>query len=324
MIGAADAAVGLEELRAAAGVLEGVAVRTPLVEVPALSALAGVPVLLKCEQLQPVGAFKIRGAYNAVARVAAEGRATGVVTQSSGNHGQAIAFAARAFGLRAVVVMPASTPRIKIEGVRRHGGEVVFAGATRSPEQLLRAEAIAAEEGLVMVPPFDHPDVVAGQGTCGLEIIEQRPDVDTILVPVSGGGLLAGISVAARALRPGARVIGVEPAGAAKLGAALAAGGPTTLDRTSSLADGLLTRSVGTFTFPILRLMVREAIQVTEDEIRAAVRFLHHEAVVSAEPSGAVAVAALLAGRVAPARGPIVAVVSGGNVDPDLYADLVR
>ena len=324
MIGAVDAAVGLEELRAAAGVLEGVAVRTPLVEVPALSALAGVPVLLKCEQLQPVGAFKIRGAYNAVARVAAEGRAAGVVTQSSGNHGQAIAFAARAFGLRAVVVMPASTPRIKIEGVRRHGGEVVFAGATRSPEQLLRAEAIAAEEGLTMVPPFDHPDVVAGQGTCGLEIIEQRPDVDTILVPVSGGGLLAGISVAARALRPGARVIGVEPAGAAKLGAALAAGGPTTLDRTSSLADGLLTRSVGTFTFPILRLMVREAIQVTEDEIRAAVRFLHHEAVVSAEPSGAVAVAALLAGRVAPARGPIVAVVSGGNVDPDLYADLVR
>ena len=324
MIGAIDNAIGLEELRAAARVLEGVAVRTPLVEVPALSALAGVPVLLKCEQLQPVGAFKIRGAYNAVAQVAAEGRAAGVVTQSSGNHGQAIAFAARAFGLRAVVVMPSSTPRIKIEGVRRYGGEVVFAGASRSPEQLLRAEAIAAEEGLVMVPPFDHPDVVAGQGTCGLEIIEQRPDVDTMLVPVSGGGLLAGISVAARALRPGARVIGVEPAGAAKLGAALAAGAPTTLDRTSSLADGLLTRSVGTFTFPILRRMVREAIQVSEDEIRAAVRFLHHEAGVSAEPSGAVAVAALLAGRVAPARGPIVAVVSGGNVDPDLYADLVR
>lgn len=324
MIGAVDSAVDLEALRAAARVLEGVAVRTPLVEVPALSARAGVPVLLKCEQLQPVGAFKIRGAYTAVARVAAEGRAAGVVTQSSGNHGQAMAFAARIFGLRAVVVMPSSTPRIKIEGVRRHGGEVIFAGATRSPEQLLRAEAIAAEEGLVMVPPFDHPDVVAGQGTCGLEIIEQRPDVDTILVPVSGGGLLAGISVAARALRPGARVVGVEPAGAAKLGAALAAGAPTTLDRTSSLADGLLTRSVGTFTFPILRRMVREAIQVSEDEIRAAVRFLHHEAGVSAEPSGAVAVAALLAGRVAPARGPIVAVVSGGNVDPDLYADLVR
>ena len=324
MIETAGGAVGLEELRAAARVLEGVAVRTPLVEVPALSAAAGVPVLLKCEQLQPVGAFKIRGAYTAVARVAAEGRAAGVVTQSSGNHGQAIAFAARAFGLRAVVVMPSSTPRTKIEGVRRQGGEVVFAGATRGPEQLLRAEAIAAEEGLVMVPPFDHPDVVAGQGTCGLEIIEQRPDVDTILVPVGGGGLLAGISVAARALRPGARVIGVEPAGAAKLGAALAAGAPTTLDRTSSVADGLLTRSVGSFTFPILRLAVREAIQVTEDEIGAAVRFLHHEAGVSAEPSGAVAVAALLAGRVAPAGGPVVAVVSGGNVDPVLYADLVR
>lgn len=324
MTGAVDNAVGLEALRAAARVLEGVAVRTPLVEVPALSALAGVPVLLKCEQLQPVGAFKIRGAYNAVARVAAEGHAAGVVTQSSGNHGQAIAFSARAFGLRAVVVMPSSTPRIKIEGVRRYGGEVVFAGATRSPEQLLRAETIAAEEGLVMVPPFDHPDVVAGQGTCGLEIIEQRPDVDTMLVPVSGGGLLAGMSVAARALRPGARVVGVEPAGAAKLSAALAAGAPHTLERTDSIADGLLTRSIGTFTFPILRRMVREAIQVSEDEIRAAVRFLHHEAGVSAEPSGAVAVAALLAGRVVPAWGPIVAVVSGGNVDPDLYAELVR
>jgi threonine dehydratase len=292
--------------------------------VAALSALAGVPVLLKCEQLQAVGAFKIRGAYNAVARVAAEGRAAGVVTQSSGNHGQAMAFAARAFGLRAVVVMPSSTPRIKVDGVRHHGGEVVFAGATRSLEQLLRAEEIAAEEGLVMVPPFDHPDVVAGQGTCGLEIVEQRPDADTILVPVSGGGLLAGICLAVEALAPRVRVVGVEPAGAAKLSAALAAGAPQTLERTDSIADGLLTRSIGTLTFRILRRVVREALQVTEDEIKAAVRFLHHEAGVSAEPSGAVAVAALLAGRVASTGGPIVAVVSGGNVDPDLYADLVR
>src|SRR5262249_6160526 len=150
------------------------------------------PVLLKCEQLQPIGAFKIRGAYNAISRIAAEGRSKGVVTQSSGNHGQAVAFAAKAFGLRAVVGMPGSAPDIKKDGIRRHGGEVVIAGATRSAEQLTRAEAIASAEGLEMVPPFEHPDVVAGQGTCGLEIIGQRPDVETILVPVGGGGLIAG------------------------------------------------------------------------------------------------------------------------------------
>jgi threonine dehydratase len=221
-----------------------------------------------------------------------------------------------------VVVMPESTPRIKVEGVRRHGGEVVFAGATRSGEQLLRAQAIAADEGLVMIPPYDHPDVIAGQGTVGLEILEQRPDVHTILSPVSGGGLLAGISVAVAALRPSVRLIGVEPAGAAKLGAALAAGRPTSLEHTGSIADGLLTRSVGELTFAILRRVVREAIQVSEDEIGAAVRLLYRKAGITAEPSGAVGVAALLAGRVQPA-GPTVIVLSGGNVDPDIHADLV-
>jgi threonine dehydratase len=315
------AAVTLESLRAAARVLEGVAARTPLLELPDLAARAGAPVLLKCELLQPVGAFKIRGAYNAVARAAAAG-ARGMVTQSSGNHGQAVAFAARRFGLHAVVVMPASTPAVKVEGVRGHGGEVVFAGATRSGEQRLRAEAIAREQDLVMIPPYDHPDVIAGQGTCGLEILEQRPDVGTILVPVSGGGLIAGISVAVAALAPAVRVVGVEPAGAAKLTAALAAGAPRTLDHTESIADGLLAPSVGNLTFDILRQVVREAVTVEEGEIAAAVRYLHLHTGLRAEPSGAVAVAALLAGRARPA-GPTVAVLSGGNVDPDLYQRLV-
>ena len=316
------AAVTLEDVRAAARTLDGVAVRTPLVEVPALAARAGVPVALKCEQLQPVGAFKIRGAYNAIARARAAG-ARGVVTQSSGNHGQAVAFAARAFGLRAVVVMPGSTPRIKVEGVRRHGGEVVIAGAVRSLEQLERAEAIARDEGLAMIPPFDHPDVVAGQGTVGLELLEQRPDVTAVLSPVSGGGLLAGISVAVSSLKPSVRIVGVEPAGAAKLAAALAAGAPRTLERTESMADGLLTRSIGSYTFPILRRVVREAVQVTEDEIAAAVRFLHQEAGLRVEPSGAVTTAAVLAGRIR-LEGPTVAVVSGGNVDPDLFRRLAE
>jgi threonine dehydratase len=315
-------AVTLESLRAAARVLDGVALRTPLMDAPDLSARAGVPVGLKCELLQPIGAFKIRGAYHALTRLAARGRTRGVVTASSGNHGQAIAYAARAFGVRAVVVMPESTPRVKVEGVRRYGGEVVLAGATRSAEQGLRAEAIAREQDLELVPPFDHPDVIAGQGTIGLEILEQRPDVRTILVPVSGGGMLSGISVAVAALAPSVEVIGVEPEGAAKLTAALAAGAPQTLPYTDSMADGLLSRSIGTLTFELLRSVVRRAITVDEDEIAAAVRYLHHHTELRPEPSGAVAVAALLAGR-APTGGPIVAVVSGGNVDPDLYQRLV-
>jgi threonine dehydratase len=311
--------VGIDRIREAARLLSGVATRTPLVPF-------GPPErghYLKAESLQPIGAFKIRGAYNAIARVAAQGGARGVVTQSSGNHGQAVAFAARQFGLRAVVVMPASTPAVKVDGVRRHGGEVVLAGATRSAEQGIRAEAIARDEGLTMIPPFNHPDVIAGQGTCGLEILEQRPDVGTILVPVSGGGLIAGISVAVAALAPAVRVVGVEPAGAAKLTAALAAGAPQTLEHTDSMADGLLSRSIGDLTFDILRRVVRQAVTVTEDEIAAAVRWLHYHTALRAEPSGAVAVAALLAGRLRP-DGPTVAVVSGGNVDPDLYQRLVR
>lgn len=315
-------AVSLESLRAAARVLDGVAIRTPLLDLPDLGARLGVPVSLKCELLQPIGAFKIRGAYNAIARAVAGG-ARGVVTQSSGNHGHAVAFVARRFGLRAVVVMPESTPAVKLDGVRRHGGEVVLAGATRSAEQAARAEAIARDEGLAMIPPFNHPDVIAGQGTCGLEILEQRPDVGTILVPVSGGGLLAGISVAVAALAPDVRLVGVEPAGAAKLTAALAAGAPRTLEHTESMADGLLSRSVGDLTFEILRRVVREAVTVSEDDIAAAVRYLHHQTDLRPEPSGAVALAALLAGRLRP-DGPTVAVVSGGNVDPELYQRLVR
>jgi len=300
------AAVTIDSLRDAARVLDGVAMRTPLLEIPDLSARAGVPVGLKCELLQPVGAFKIRGAYNALARLVAGGGARGVVAASSGNHGQALAFAARHFGLRAVVVMPESTPQVKLDGVRRYGGEVVLAGATRSAEQGARAEAIAREEGLTMIPPFDHPDVIAGQGTIGLEILEQGPDVATILVPVSGGGLIAGISVAVAALAPAVEVLGVEPEGAAKLTAALAAGAPRTLAHTESMADGLLSRSVGTLTFDLMRGVVRRSVTVTEPEIAAAVRYLHHHTELRPEPS------------------PAVAVVSGGNVDPDLYQRLVR
>jgi len=292
--------------------------RTPLVEIP----LAGRTFRLKCEQLQPIGVFKLRGAYTAVARLG-DRRRTGIVTASSGNHGFAIAWSAKAFGVRAIVVMPETAARIKVEAVRRLGGEVVFAGRTRSPEQGARAEAIAAAEGLNLIPPFDHPDVIAGQATCGLEILEDAPDVDTILVPTGGGGLLAGISAAVSALKSSVRVIGVEPEGAAKLSAALAQGKPVTLDRTESLADGLLTPAIGDLTWQVIRPVVREAVRVTEVEIGLAVKHLYRQVQVVVEPSGAVTTAALLAGRVS-AEGSVVAIATGGNVDPGLFNQLVH
>lgn len=314
--------VTLEALRSAAKGLEGIAVRTPLLDIPALSARFGHRVALKAEHLQPIGTFKIRGAYTAVSRIPPERRTRGVITYSSGNHGQAVAFAARLLGTSAVVVMPEQAPAIKVEGVRRYGGEVVFAGHS-SAERYEQARKLAQKRGLAMVPPYESLDVIAGQGTCGLEILEEMPDVETILVPVGGGGLLAGIAAAVAALKPSIRVVGVEPTGAPKLSRALQAGHPTRLDHTESLADGLLPLSIGELPFAILSGVVRDAIPVSEAEIAAAVRFLYHELGLVAEPSGVVATAALLSGKVEP-DGPSVAVVSGGNVDPDLFHRLVQ
>jgi threonine dehydratase len=316
------AAVSLAALREAARGLEGVAVQTPLVDMPALAARLGLPVAAKCEHLQPVGAFKIRGAYTAVSRIPADRRARGVITYSSGNHGQAVAFAARLLGTHAVVVMPERAPTIKVEGVKRQGGEVVLAGNS-SAERHARALALAEERGLAMVPPYENLDVITGQGTCGLEILDARPEVETILVPVGGGGLIAGIAAAVAAIKPSVRVIGVEPVAAAKLARALEAGKPIQLDLAASLADGLLPLSIGELPFAVLSGVVRETVQVAEDEIVAAVRHLHQTLQLVVEPSGAVTTAALLSGRVQP-TGSTVVVISGGNVDPDLFQHLVN
>lgn len=318
----ARSALPIEALRSAAQALEGVVVRTPLLDIPALAALLGVPVAAKCEQLQPVGAFKLRGAYTAVSRIPEEERARGVITYSSGNHGQAVAFAARLLGTHAVVVMPARAPAIKVAGVERHGGEVIFAGNS-SAERYQRAQVLMRERGLAMVPPYESLDVIAGQATCGLEILDDLPAVETILVPVGGGGLIAGIASAVAAVKPSVRVIGVEPVGAPKLARALEAGRPVKLELSQSLADGLLPLSIGELPFAVMAGLVREAVQVEETEISAAVRFLHQEMQLVVEPSGAVTTAALLSGRVRPS-GSTVAVVSGGNVDPELFRQLVN
>jgi threo-3-hydroxy-L-aspartate ammonia-lyase len=318
---ATAAALSVEALRSTAKALEGVAVRTPLVDIPALALRFGVPVAAKCEHLQPVGAFKIRGAYTAVSRIPEQDRKRGVITYSSGNHGQAVAMAARLLGTHAVVVMPERAPAIKVAGVKQQGAEVVIAGNS-SIVRFQMAQTIAQERGLTMIPPYESLHVIAGQGTCGLEILEARPDVDTILVPVGGGGLIAGVAAAVNAMKRTVRVIGVEPEGAPKLARALEAGHSVKLDHTQSIADGLLPLSIGELPFRILSSIVHESVQVSEGEISAAVRFLYEELRLVSEPSGTATTAALLAGRVH-LTGSTVVVVSGGNVDPQLFNRLV-
>jgi threonine dehydratase len=305
--------VTLDDIRTAARDLEGVVSRTALKECPGLSALAGVPVYLKLENQHPTGAFKLRGAWTFIHRLGAERRQPGVITYSSGNHGQAVAFVAQRLGIRAVVVMPEHAPRAKLDGVRRWAGEVGFAGRT-SEDRYHRAHELADAEGLAVVPPYDHSDIIAGQGTVGLEIAEDLPDVAHVAVPVGGGGLIAGITTALVGLHSRAAVVGVEPTGAAALAAALAAGTPVRLERTASVADGLLPLSVGTLTFAHVRDRV-QAMQVSDDAIREATVWLHRVAGVRAEPSGAATTAALRSGL--DVHGPTVLVVSGGNVDAE-------
>ena len=311
------ATLSREEIRGAAAALEGVAVRTPLVAVPALSRVAGVPVLIKSEHRQPIGAFKIRGAYTALARLPSEVRARGVLTHSSGNHGQALAWAARHFGVRAVIVMPDDSPRVKVAGVERYGGEIVFC---RRPDRQRIADEIAARDGLVQVPPYEHADVILGQATCAWEVLEELPDVATLVVPVGGGGLLAGSAAAIRASGRPVQLVSAEPEGAWKVGPALAAGHPVSVDQPHSIADGLLPGAVGALNFALFRDVVTRSVTVSDEEIARAVRLLK-EAGERVEPSGAVSSAAVLAGRV-PSSGPIVALVTGGNVDADVYERL--
>jgi threonine dehydratase len=287
--------------------------RTPLLDVEH----AGRTVWLKCENLQSMGAFKLRGATNMLSQLTASERAAGVITYSSGNHGLAVAIAARSLGIRAVIVVPETVTTVKVEGIRRAGAEVIVAGTTVLDRQA-RAENEAAAHGLRMVPPFDHPWIIAGAGTVGLEILEQLPDVATVYVPLGGGGLASGVATAMKESKPSVRVIGVEPAGAPKMTVSFAAGHPVTLDRTDSIADGLLAVRPGDLTFAHLRRYLDDVLRVEETAIVGAVRCLFSEARVVAEPSGAVSLAGALEGT-AGDPGPTVAVISGGNVDPERY-----
>jgi threo-3-hydroxy-L-aspartate ammonia-lyase len=317
--------VSLPEIEDAAERLAGVAVRTPLVPFP--GAGDGTTLLVKAESLQPVGAFKLRGAYATISSMPEEQRERGVVTHSSGNHAQAVAYTARALGVPAVLVMPHTTPGVKVDACIALGAEIVYVEPTAEAREETAAK-LAAAHGFTLVPPYDDARIIAGQGTAGLEIVQDRPDVDVVLVPVSGGGLISGVAAAVKALRPEARVIGVEPELAADARDSMRVGRPVTWDAEKTgrtIADALRVQRVGDLPFAHMRAHVDGMVTVTEDEIRGTMRRLAREARLVAEPAGAVATAAYLHRRdELPAGRTYVSVLSGGNVDPALFLDVMR
>jgi threonine dehydratase len=310
--------VTLPELRAAQDRLAGIALRTPLVRVD-----SGVAV--KAEGLQPIGSFKLRGAYNKVVQLAAEDRSHGVITYSSGNHAQGVAYAARAVQSNAVIVMPSNAPQTKVDATRALGAEIVMVGPSSS-ERRVKAEELAAQHGYIIIPPYDDPQIIAGQGSCGLEILADRPDVDLILAPVGGGGLISGVAAAVKLTNPRVKVIGVEPELASDAAQSFKAGSIVSLTAEQvgrTAADGLRTQSVGELNFEHIQAYVDGIVTVTEDEILQSMRRLLSVRLVP-EPSGAVALSAALfhASELPPAR-QTVAIMSGGNGDPALLRTLL-
>lgn len=303
--------------------LAGVVERTPLLRSPWLSSEIGADARLKCENLQRAGAFKIRGAYNAVARLSEQERARGVIAYSSGNHAQGVALAAKLFGVPAVVVMPTTSPEIKREGARRFGAEVVLEGTT-SIERQQRAESIAAERGLTIIPAFDHPDIIAGQGTTAIEILEDWPEVEQIVVPIGGGGLVSGIAAYVKQTRPEVRVVGVEPETADAMARSLEAGHPVTIPPARTVADGLMPVRPGDLTFAHAREYVDDVVRVSDDAIINATRRLLRDSKLVVEFSGAATVAALLSHDIAGRGSCVAAVLSGGNLDPVRALELLK
>ena len=314
--------VTVEEIRAAARRMDGVIVRTPLVPFPQTTPR----LLVKPESLQPTGSFKLRGAFAAISALPAEQRERGVVTHSSGNHGLAVAYAAAVLGVPAVVVVPDNASEVKVAGAARHGARIVTVQPTLAA-RIAGAQELIDRHGYTLIPPFDHRDVIAGQGTIGLEIAADRPDVDLVLVPVSGGGLISGVAAAVRTACPAAKVVGVEPELAADAAESLRRGErvawpPAATRRT--IADALRVEQVGALPLRHILGLVHDIVTVTEDEIREAIRLTATRAHLVAEPGGAVAVAAwLFRDDLPPARAP-VAVLSGGNIDPALLAECLR
>ncbi len=314
--------VSLADIQAARELLKGVSITTPMEESRWLSAIAGGTVSLKCENLQRTGSFKARGAYVRIARLSEQERANGVVAASAGNHAQGVALAASTLGIKSTVFMPEGAPIPKEKATRAYGADVVFRG--RYLEQALEgALEFAHETGAVLIHPFDHVDIVAGQGTVGLEIHEQSPDLKTVLVPTGGGGLLSGIAIAIKALAPHVRVIGVQAEGAAAFPGSLAHGSPVALESMKTMADGIAVGRPGEITFRAVRDHVDDVITVSEESLSRALLALLERAKLVVEPAGAAAVAAILDDPTAFPT-PAVAVLSGGNIDPLLLGKVIR
>lgn len=312
----------LEELRAVHAASRPLVRVTPTVTSRSLSRDVGGEIVLKAENLQRTGSFKIRGAYLRILGLSPEERARGVVAASAGNHAQGVALAAQLLGIKATVFMPNGAPIPKENATRGYGADVEFAGTTID-ECLVRARQFEAETGAVLIHPFDHVDIVAGQGTCGLEILEQAPDVKTVLVPTGGGGFLAGIALAIKAQRPDVRVIGVQAEGAAAYPASLAAGHPVALESMTTMADGIAVGMPGAVPFAAVQAMVDEVRTVREESLSRALLALLERAKVVVEPAGAAAAAALM-DHPHDFEGPIVVVLSGGNIDPLLLMRVIR
>lgn len=316
--------VKLDDVRRAQARLRGVALHTPLV--PAPPQPAAPPLFLKAENLQPVGAFKVRGAYNKIASLSDDERSRGVISYSSGNHAQGVAYAARALGVKAVIVMPRTAPKIKLDATAGYGAEIVLVGPS-SHERKARAEELAQKHGYVIVPPYNDEAIIAGQGTIALEILEDMPDVELVLSPVGGGGLISGVAATIKQLRPEIKVVGVEPelANDAQLSFRARKMVELSAEQTSrTSADGLRTQSVGEINLAHILQFVDDIVTVSEDEILKAMRFMALSAKLVAEPSGAVTVAAHLyhLGELPPSR-KSVAIISGGNVEPQLLSRLL-
>ena len=314
--------VGFDDVIAAGEVLRGVITATPMLHSWMLSDLLGGPVYLKCENLQRTGSFKARGAYFRISRLSDSERARGVVAASAGNHAQGVAFAAALLGTRATVVMPEGAPLPKIAATRSYGAEIILHGA-RVEDALLRARAVAEEQGSIFIHPFEHPDIVAGQGTAGLEIMEQCPGVRTIVIPVGGGGLAAGIAIAAKGRDPAVRVIGVQAEAVAPFPASLAAGHPLPVESAPTMADGIAVAQPGDLAFSVLAELAERIVTVSEESLSRALLLCLERAKQVVEPAGAAGVAALLDDPRS-AEPPVVAVLSGGNIDPLLLAKMLR
>ena len=315
--------VGIDEIRQARERIQGIVRRTPLVPAAILPVPDGNELWLKAENLQRTASFKIRGAYNAVAGLDEAAKASGVITYSSGNHGQAVACAAHLLGVPAVVVMPEDAMAVKVEATRRWGANVVFAGTT-SLDRQERALQLVEECYYTVIPPFDDRRIIAGQGTAGLEILEQLPEVEAVLVPVGGGGLVSGIASAVKAVRPDVKVIGVEPEGAADAQESLRQQRLVTWEHVETVADGLRTSRIGELNFATMRELLDAIVTVTEDEILRSVGLLALNEKLVAEPSGAVTTAAILFGGSGLRNSRVVAVISGGNVEPSRLMDCLH